>query len=228
MFELIPCLVIAKGAVWLPPGTDTEVVSRNPLRLGLHFKALGAKSLYLVDLDAAHQEASATPAVLLGLAHSGLNLWVGGGVRSAGEAQTLLNAGAHAVVVRTLARHPHQFDPLVAGVGAEHVIVSLDISDGRLPCIAAARETIDAAETLGISRFIISSTGPNARSSRQSSEFLREMVHPSRWIGSGSGIRTSNDLLRLQRLGLNAAIVGRALYDHPIDGFWTDPDIDAG
>ncbi|MCL4519975.1 MAG: HisA/HisF-related TIM barrel protein [Firmicutes bacterium] len=232
MFELIPCLVIAKGSVWLPPGNDTEVVSRNPLRVGLRFKALGAKTLYVIDLDAAHLEFSSAPAVLLGLAHAGLNLWVGGGVRSADEAQSLIAAGAQAVVVQRLAQDPQKFDQLTSSVGPDRIIVSLERGAGECasgPAPTLAPETIERAEKLGISRFIVYSAVTPGSKPRIDSALYQGLVRPSRWIGAGSGIRTSTDLLRLQRLGVNAAIVGRALYDHPFDEFWQEPTkTDAG
>lgn len=233
MFELIPCLVIGKGSVWLPPGNGTEVVSRNPLRVGLRFKALGAKILYVVDLDSAQQEPSVVPAALLGLSQAGLELWTGGGIRSADQARKLLAAGADSVVVHTISGDRQRLQQLVETVGAGRVIVSVLLTPSPIDPESTApgqgdNSTIQVAESLGISRFIVSANTPRAGHRGINIAGLKSLVLPGRWIGAGSGIRTSSDLLRLQRAGIDAAIVGRALYDHPLDHFWDTNDSSTG
>lgn len=231
MFELIPCLVLSKGSVWLPPGNGTDAVSHNPLRIGLRFKTLGAKTLYIIDLDAAHRDLSAAPAVLLGLAHAGIRLWVGGGVRTVAEAQRLIAAGAAGVVVRTLAKNDAQLREMSETIGPDRVIVSQDVAVDETsdpPALSPLARTIALAESYGISRFILSLDASRRTPVKPNGQVLKELVAPNRWIAAASGIRTSTDLLRLQKLGIDGAIVGRALYDHPLAEFWEDPSTDAG
>ncbi len=225
MFEIIPSLVMAKGSVWLPPGDHTEVFSRNPLRVGLHFKALGARTLYVIDLDSVHQSLSTAPAVLLGLAHAGVELWVGGGVRTPDQAQRLIAAGASAVVVHTLALWPPKLEQLVERVGRDRVIVWLD-SPSSPPgedAVGDIEAVVHRSAELGVTRFI-ASPPIRTRGTRLDLHRLSRVRQPGRWVGVGRGIRTSADLLQLQASGFHAAVVGRALYDQRIEPFWQDPE----
>jgi phosphoribosylformimino-5-aminoimidazole carboxamide ribotide isomerase len=233
MFELIPCLVISQGAVWLPPGNHTEIVSRNPLAVGLRFRSLGARTLYMVDLDSAEREYSLAPAAVMGLAQAGITVWIGGGIKTSQQAERLLAMGASAVVVRTAAADLRKLQHLVESVGASQIIVALETPRADGPErgeSGRSLQMVQAASQLGIERFIVSLGASGRRLGMRSAlSKLKPLMAPERWIGVGSGIRSSSDLLRVQASGLNAAIVGRALYDHPLDDFWpTDPQSDAG
>lgn len=225
MLEIIPSLVMAKGSVWLPPGDHTEVFSRNPLRVGLHFKALGARTLYVIDLDAVHQSSSTAPAVLLGLAHAGVELWVGGGIRRPDQAQRLLAAGASAVVIHTLALSPPKLEQLVHLVGRDRVIVWLDSSSSPQGEVAALdiEAVVNRSEERGVTHFI-ASPPIRTRGTRLDLHLLNRLRQPGRWLGVGRGLRTSADLLQLQASGFHAAIVGRALYDQRIEPFSQGPE----
>ncbi len=214
MFEIIPCLAIGRGAVWLPPANTDHPISRHPLRLALSLKAEGAATLYLVDLDHIEALPAFAPAVLLGLAHADLRLWVGGGIRTPAVARRLLALGAEQIVVRTLAMERGHLRRLTEAVGAEHVALALDFRSGRLVTDhgQAHREpaaVLAEAEAAGIRRFLISAQ--TARGNIDFSVLTRWPVE-GRQVWAAGGVRSAADLVVLHQAGLQGAIVGRALF----------------
>ncbi len=214
MFEIIPCLVIGRGAVWLPPANTDRPLSRHPLRMALTLKAEGAGTLYLVDLDRIEALPAFAPAVLLGLAHTGLRLWVGGGIRTPAAAHRLLALGAERIVVRTLAVEAGHLRRLTEAVGAEHVALALEFRNGALASAhgRAKREpaaVLAEAEAAGIRQYLLSARTPTGDLDLST---LTRWPAPGRQVWASGGIRSIHDLTLLREAGLQGAIVGRALY----------------
>lgn len=223
--EVIPAIDLRWGrVVRLYQGAyeKEEVFSEDPPALALHWQELGAPRLHLVDLDGAAQGRMGNLGVINGIvALVDIPVQVGGGIRSMHIAQELLEMGVQRVVLGTLAvQNPRLVQRMVSRFGAEAVVVALDARAQRIAIQGWKEETplspwelLQHMAHLGVRRFIYTDilrdgtlTGPNF-------EAIADLVERSPFpiIVSG-GISTLEHLVRLARLGVEGAIVGRALY----------------
>jgi phosphoribosylformimino-5-aminoimidazole carboxamide ribotide isomerase len=112
----------------------------DPFAQAMAYADAGARWLHLVDLDAARDGGYTLLPLLRAIAADGrLRVQTGGGVRSAADAQRIVDAGAARIVVGSLAvQEPQQVAGWLQRFGAERIAVALDTrcdADGvwRLP-----------------------------------------------------------------------------------------------
>jgi phosphoribosylformimino-5-aminoimidazole carboxamide ribotide isomerase len=125
----------------------------DPLETARAFQAAGARWMHIVDLDGA-KEGSPQQTALIGrmIAATGLQVQVGGGVRSTEDIQRLLDAGASRVVVGTAAMENWDWfdqlahDPAFAG----RLVLALDAREGVIATrgwtASAGRQAVDVAQ----------------------------------------------------------------------------------
>lgn len=224
---MIPCVDIQGGcAVRLTEGDPERetVYYRDPREAARHWLSLGAKALHVVDLDAAlgRGDNRAIVADIARLAaEQGAWIEVGGGVRSLAVAEGLL-AEVQRVVIGTAAiRHPEVVVELIARYGAERVVVSVDARDGLVALrgwveVSEVR-AVDLAEQmaeLGVRQLIYTDIGRDGTLQGVDPEPVRRLreAYPFDLI-AGGGVATDADLDLYEALGLQGAIVGRALYE---------------
>ncbi len=222
---MIPAVDIQGGrAVRLYEGDPDRatVYFEDPLEAALHWQEKGARYLHLVDLDAATGRGN-NRAVLARMARElAVPFEVGGGVRSLAAARELVDLGADRVVVGTVAvRAPEVLRSLLAELGPERVTVSVDARGLRV-VVAGWQEGTDLeapelARRLwreGVRTLIYTDVrrdGTLKGMDRSPVAAMREA-----WPGyliAGGGVGSEADLRLLSELGVDAAIVGRALYE---------------
>jgi phosphoribosylformimino-5-aminoimidazole carboxamide ribotide isomerase len=219
--RVIPAIDLLGGkVVRLRAGRRDEasVYDDEPMKIVRRWVAAGAQELHIVDLDAAFGEAPQRPLVAALIAHAGVPVQVGGGVRDA----ALLDLGAARVVLGTAAVR----DPaLVERLCSRHpgrVVVAVDALDGRVAVSGWTEATeIDAVELgrraagWGAGRILYTDIardggkgGPNVAATAR----LQEALGETPVIASG-GIGALADLRALAAAGIPYCVVGRALYD---------------
>ena len=203
------------------------VYDDNPVAVAEAFRAAGAQWLHVVDLDAARTGEPANLAVVEAIAGAaGMQVQVGGGVRSAAAAETLLLAGAARVVVGTAAvESPELVDALcVAHPG--RVVVGLDARGSEVAVRGwtqgAAHSLVGLArrfEASGVAALVVTEIARDGTMEGPSLDQLREILESTAVpvIASG-GVGSLGDLealmgLRAQDRRLEGVIVGRALYE---------------
>lgn len=223
MFALIPAVDIQQGrAVRLFEGNpDKETVYfEDPLEAARHWVNLGAELLHLVDLDAALERGN-NAAAIRQIAGLGVRTELGGGVRSIEAAREWLSVVDRVILGTAAVKSPELVGELLDGFGPERVVVSLDARHG-LVAIRGWTETsaVDAFELAGTLadqglRTLIytdvtrdgTMLGVNPDPvSKMREAFPHELL-------AGGGVASDGDLDLYARLGLDGAIVGRALYE---------------
>ncbi len=222
---VIPAVDIQGGrAVRLYEGDpDRETVYfEDPLEAALHWQEKGARYLHLVDLDAATGRGDNRAALARVAGGIRIPFEVGGGVRSLEVAKALLALGADRVVVGTLAaRDPVAFRALLKALGPERVAVSVD-AKGLAVVVAGWQEGTgltapDLARRLwdeGVKTLIYTDVRRDGTLKGMDEAPVAAMR--SAWPGTliaGGGVGSDADLELLEGLGVDAAIVGRALYE---------------
>ncbi|MGB6838513.1 MAG: 1-(5-phosphoribosyl)-5-[(5-phosphoribosylamino)methylideneamino]imidazole-4-carboxamide isomerase [Dehalococcoidia bacterium] len=223
--EVIPAIDIRGGrCVRLYQGDYARetVFSDDPVAVARRWAAEGAPRLHLVDLDGARQGRPVNQRVIADIIRDvSVPVQVGGGVRDMAAIEELLAAGADRAILGTTAvREPDLVREACARYG-ERIVVSVDAREG-LAATEAWRETSEmraedlmhAMVELGVRRFVYTDiardgtmTEPNFAAYRSAVKAVEAAI-----IASG-GVASLEHLRRLASIGVEGAIVGRAVYD---------------
>jgi imidazole glycerol-phosphate synthase subunit HisF len=126
--RIIPCLDVDAGRVVKGTGFVDLRDAGDPVELAARYDAAGADELVLLDITAT----SDTRETVVDLARRVADelfipFTIGGGIRSVGDAQAVLDAGADKVAVNSAAlRRPELLDELAARFGAQCVVLAID------------------------------------------------------------------------------------------------------
>jgi phosphoribosylformimino-5-aminoimidazole carboxamide ribotide isomerase len=226
-FVVVPCVDVQGGrAVRLTEGDPTRetVYFEAPEAAARHWLERGARELHAVDLDAAlgvGDNRAAIRALAADAATVGARVEVGGGVRSL-EAATAWLEVVHRVVLGTVAvTDPGLVATLVERYGPDRVAVSVDARAG-LVAVRGWVETSAVEATalarrmaaLGVRQLIYTDVSRDGtmRGVDPGPVVAMRAAFPHRlWAGGGVGSEADLDLY--VELGLDGAIVGRALYE---------------
>jgi phosphoribosylformimino-5-aminoimidazole carboxamide ribotide isomerase len=228
---LYPAIDIRAGrAVRLVQGDyDRETrFDDDPLAAALRWVDQGADALHVVDLDGARSgEPENLGEVTRICAAAGVPVQVGGGLREAGQIESVLAAGAARAIIGTAALA----DPaLIEGLAAAHgdrIVVSADARGGRIATEGWERRSVtrsvDLIEGLGargVRRFVYTPVEVDGTLAGPGISGLREAAAAAERVGAAltysGGVGTLDHLETLAEQGLAAldgVIVGRALYE---------------
>ncbi len=206
---------------------QADVFGDDPVALARHWRAAGAQWLHIVDLDGARGGHPAHLELVRRIvAATGSLVQLGGGLRTEGDIAVALDSGVTRVILGTAAtRDPDVLARCLARWG-ERIAVGVDARDGRVAisgwlettgesALAMARRMAD----MGIQTLVVTSIerdGTLAGSDTIGLQALRLAVPDTRLIAAG-GIATLADVRALARLGLDGAVLGRALYAGTLD-----------
>jgi phosphoribosylformimino-5-aminoimidazole carboxamide ribotide isomerase len=195
----------------------------DPLDAALAWVEAGALALHVVDLDGARAGAPRNLDVIRRIcAETHVPVQVGGGLRTAADVDSALEAGAARVVVGTAA---YEDSPMLANVLAthgEHVAVAVDVREGRVSAAGWTQDTgleplaaIAELAQRGVRALVYTNVdrdgmlaGPDPDEARRVAEAVEGTLV---WSG---GIGELAHLEALARLPLEGVIVGKALYEH--------------
>lgn len=227
--EVIPAIDVRNGrCVRLLQGDYTRetVFGDDPVAVALHWEALGALRLHVVDLEGARVgapvEAETIERIIKGVS---IPVQVGGGVRSLQQAHRYLLAGADRVVFGTAAVKERSvvIEALAMDPGA--VVVALDARDGRIQlegwldaAVMSVGELARDMEQLGVRRVLATDISRDGMLSEPNFEGLAGLqATTSMAVIASGGVATVSHVERLAGLGLEAVIIGRALYTGDIE-----------
>lgn len=140
--RIIPCLDVKAGRVVKGVRFRDLADSGDPAALAARYEEAGADELVLLDVSATLEDRKAAlGAVRATRAAVGIPLCVGGGLRSAGDAARLLEAGADKVAVNSAAlRNPALIQEIAARFGSQCCVLAVDaLRAPRFPETDAAR-----------------------------------------------------------------------------------------
>jgi phosphoribosylformimino-5-aminoimidazole carboxamide ribotide isomerase len=222
-FQVIPAVDVLDGrAVRLERGAFDAVTREagDPLELARRFAATGPPLLHVVVLDAARDGGvplELTRRLAAGIAPVPLQL--GGGVRTPADAFALFGAGAARVIVGTAAfeQGPEAY---VEALG-ERLVVAVDVRDGEVRVRGwehgsgfSVDEAVDRCRAAGVARLLCTAVDRDGTLGGPDLELMERVVR--RFAGpvlAAGGVRGQEDLDALAALGLEGAVVGRALLE---------------
>jgi phosphoribosylformimino-5-aminoimidazole carboxamide ribotide isomerase len=226
-FDVIPAIDLAGGrVVRLVQGRFDTVTDfgGEPVGVARRFWAEGARSLHVIDLDAARsgERPAGHRAVIERLAAerpAGGVLQVGGGFRTAEAVDEAIALGVDRVLVGTLAfREPALLDTLVARHGAR-VCVTADTLDGTVRVAGWAEDAgvdvVDAVTDLtarGVGAFLVTAIERDGTLAGHDLRLLRAVRAATGGIVLASGgVGTVEHVIACRDAGADGVVVGRAL-----------------
>lgn len=222
---LIPAIDLMGGTVVrLEQGRYDKVTryARDPVETARAFRAAGATHLHIVDLDGA-REGEATNHVLIEriIAASGLFVEVGGGIRTASHVEHYLAAGVGRVILGSvLVDDPAFVRDMLARFGGK-IALGIDMLRGEV--MTRGWEYASGEDGLALSRrmaeagartLIVTDIEKDGKLSGTNLDLYRRLVElegPD--IIASGGITDYDDIRKLRAIGVEGAIVGKALYD---------------
>ena len=194
----------------------------DPFELARTFAASRPPLLHAVVLHAARDGGAPIEiARRLAAAIAPVPLQLGGGVRSPADAYALLGVGAARVIVGTAAfeQGPEAY---VEALG-DRLVVAVDVRDGEVRVRGwehgsglSADEAVDRCNAAGVARLLCTAIDRDGTLGGPDLDLMERVAR--RFDGpvlAAGGVRGKEDAGALAALGLEGAVVGRALLEQP-------------
>jgi phosphoribosylformimino-5-aminoimidazole carboxamide ribotide isomerase len=224
---LIPAIDLMNGeTVRLTHGDPKTAKVYNqfggPVETAKKWKAEGATKLHIIDLDAALGMGNNLSVIAEIAENVDLPIQVGGGIRNIASVEKVLKLGISQVILGALAfSDPEAVTQIQQTFGAGSVIVALDNRDGKImvegwktATALGMREALEKFVALGVKAFLVTSITKDGTLSGPDLDTLREACqYPGVEVIAAGGIGDLNDLVALKRVGVEGAVIGKALYE---------------
>ncbi len=231
---LIPAIDLKDGkCVRLRQGdmSDVTVFSEDPVSMALHWVEQGARRLHLVDLNGARSGRPVNEQVIKRIIKAvgeDFPVQLGGGIRDLDTIERYIDDGVGFVVIGTAAVKSPGFLQDACSAFGGHVIVSLDAREGKVATDGWSKLTghdvIDLAkkfEDYGVEAILYTDIGRDGMMTgvniEATVELARAVKIPVIASGGVSSIADIERLCAVEAEGVEAAILGRSLYEGAID-----------
>ncbi|TAK30424.1 MAG: 1-(5-phosphoribosyl)-5-[(5-phosphoribosylamino)methylideneamino]imidazole-4-carboxamide isomerase [Chloroflexota bacterium] len=228
-FDVIPAIDIKEGkCVRLFQGdfAQATIYDDDPAAVAERWESLGARRLHLIDLDGAAAGHPCSQDVIGRIVtKTRLPVQVGGGVRDAEAFASYMEIGVDRVMLGTVAMQKPDLVADACRRFGQHVVVAVDSLDGcvathgwleksSMPTLEFVRQMI----ALGVGRFLYTDVSRDGTLTEPNYQTIAELVEGvGKPIIAAGGIASVEHLRRLREIGVESAVVGKALYTGHID-----------
>ena len=225
--EIIPAIDIMHGkCVRLTQGeyASQKIYNEHPLEVARQFEGAGLKRLHLVDLDGAKEGRVKNWNVLESIAgKTSLVVDFGGGIGSAKDLQIVFDSGAAYAAIGSIAvKNVTAFLEWTVRYGPDKFLLGADVRDEK---ISITGWTVDTEMSVfdfigkyikeGIKQIFCTDIKMDGALQGPSLELYKNILErfPELFFIASGGIRSLDDIYRLEEAGCRAAIVGKAIYE---------------
>lgn len=221
-----------------------KIYNEDPLEVALEFEAHGIEYLHLVDLDGAKAKRIINYKVLETLASkTSLKIDFGGGVKREEDLRIAFDSGARQVTGGSIAaRDRQEFLSWLKQHGPEKIILGADAKDGLVAvsgwqessdlevvefiqsyarrgvhyviCTDISKDGMLQGPSLELYKEILKATGKYETSVGMSG--VEDVLVPGIALIASGGVSTMDDLYKLQDIGCEGAILGKAIYENRV------------
>ncbi len=228
--RIIPAIDIIEGkCVRLTQGDygSKKVYNENPVEVAKSFADAGITYLHLVDLDGARTGKVVNWKVLEQIAaKTPLRIDFGGGLKTQDDLHIVFECGAVQATAGSIAIKDR--DEVLRWIdiyGTEKIIVGLDVKDGKI-ATSGWKETselkvtdfldfyVDAGASYTVSTDVAKDGMLEGPAFQWYTALQRD--YPNLKVVASGGIRGIDDLIHLSEMGLDGAIIGKAIYEGAI------------
>ncbi len=199
-----------------------EVYSADPAAVARGFAAQGARYLHVVDLGGAKDGAlSNFETVADVIAATGMFVEVGGGIRDEARVCAYLDRGAGRVILGTAALRDFEFLQRMVAQYGDRIAVGVDAKDGFVATdgwlnVSAVRG-VDFCKRLlgaGVSAVIYTDIARDGALRGTNLAVYETLLReaPDLAVTASGGISSLEEIRALAAMGVDAAIVGKAVY----------------
>lgn len=210
---------------------QVTIYDEDPLTVAKAFESQGAKWLHVVDLDSAKQNGATNRPILKEICkNTSLSLQVGGGIRSENDIRDLLDSGVKRLIIGSLAvKNPQLIKSWLEQFSEETIVLAFDVF---------CHSNIDLEPNLAISGWQEKSSLTLWQLLEEYSQtqlkhvlctdisrdgtlhepnfilyqrFLNQF--PQFELQASGGIANLEQLTQLKKIGISAAVIGKALYE---------------
>ena len=222
--ELLPAVDVKDGqAVRLVQGElARESVYGQPLDVALEFQSAGAEWLHLVDLDAAFGRGDNSEILAEVVGRLDIKVELSGGIRDDESLKRALATGCRRINLGTAALENPDWTARVIAEHGDRIAVGLDVRGHVLAARGWTKEGGDLFETLarlesdGCARYVVTDVTKDGTLQGPNLDLLREVCAATKKpvVASGgiSSLADISALSALHQIGVEGAIVGKALY----------------
>ena len=230
MITIIPAIDIIDGkCVRLAKGdfSTKKIYSSDPLDVAKRFEDQGIKRLHLVDLDGARSKRIVNHHVLETIAKgTGLVIDFGGGLQSDNDLEIAFKSGAAQVTAGSIAvRDKSLVLQWLKKYGADKIILGSDIKNGFIAISGWQEQTkmgindyLSEYRAVGVKTIICTDIDRDGVLKGPAFDLYQHIKKqfPSLELIASGGISSVRDVERLNSLGINGVIIGKALYEGQI------------
>lgn len=223
---LLPAVDVAGGkAVRLTQGeAGTETSYGDPVDAALEWANDGAEWIHLVDLDAAFGRGNNRKMIqkVVKATPRHVNIELSGGIRDDKSLEAALATGAKRINLGTAALENPEWAAHVIAEYGEAIAVGLDVRGTTLAARGWTEDggdlwhVLERLEDAGCARYVVTDVTKDGTLKGPNLELLREVMERThRPVIASGGVSSLDDIAALRELvplGLEGAIVGKALY----------------
>ncbi|WP_353777589.1 1-(5-phosphoribosyl)-5-[(5-phosphoribosylamino)methylideneamino]imidazole-4-carboxamide isomerase [Winogradskyella sp. 3972H.M.0a.05] len=234
--RIIPAIDIIEGkCVRLSKGDyNTKIVyNENPLEVAKQFQDSGIEYVHVVDLDGAKASHIVNYKVLELIAgKTNLKIDFGGGLKSNEDLKIAFESGANQITGGSIAvKNPETFKQWIQYYGSDKIILGADCKDETIAVSGWLEESnervvpfIKKYQAEGVSYVICTDISKDGMLQGPSFDLYRKIINEChsehseesiKLIASG-GISEFDELPRLEALGCEGVIIGKAIYENRI------------
>ena len=222
--EIIPAIDLRNGkCVRLYQGDygKETVFSNKPVEIALRWQSEGARRIHIVDLDgAARGEPGNLETIEDMIAAIDIPVQFGGGIRSIETIEQLFAAGVERAILGTVAVEKPDLVKEACQRFGDRIIISIDAKDRMVATRGwLQKSTVTAGELaskmieIGVTRFIYTDISRDGTLTSPNFEAIAELLSQVNVpVIAAGGISSVQHLTRLAELGVEGAIVGKAIY----------------
>jgi phosphoribosylanthranilate isomerase len=223
-FELLPAVDVADGqAVRLVQGrAGSETTYGAPLAAALAWQSDGAEWIHLVDLDAAFGRGSNAELLAEVVGTLDVKVEMSGGIRDDESLEAALATGCARVNIGTAALEKPDWCASVIARFGDRVAVGLDVRGSTLAARGWTEDGGDLWDALtrldaqGCARYVVTDVTKDGTLQGPNLKLLQEVCAATAApVVASGGVSSLADLVALAKLaplGVEGAIVGKALY----------------
>ena len=228
--EIIPAIDIIDGkCVRLKKGnfSDKTVYHDDPVKVAMTFRDNGFKRLHLVDLDGTKAAKVVNNLILKKIFDAtGLVIDFGGGIRSDADAELAFRSGAAMIITGSIAvKDPARVAGWINKHGQYKIILGADVNNGKIVVDAWQTVTvhdlftfIESFINIGVQKVMCTDVSRDGMMQGPAFELYRQLRvrFMDVFLIAGGGISTLAELEELREIGIDGAIIGKAIYEQTI------------
>ncbi len=231
MIRIIPAIDIIDGkCVRLTRGdfSTKKIYNEDPLSVAKKFEDAGIEYLHMVDLDGARHRKIVNHRVLKELATgTKLKIDFGGGVQSDKDLQTALESGASQITAGSIVvKNENLALSWLKKYGSDKIILGADFKEGKV-AISGWQEmgTTDILDFLkhqyinGFRNTVCTDVSRDGVLQGPAIDFYERVKKeiPGLKIIASGGVSKIEDVVKLNKIGLDGVIIGKAIYEGKIN-----------